>query len=57
VSEQENKIPTAVEIEQALREDFRKIMSKTIKRITEKVKDNQLNAWVSRSLKNRVRGW
>jgi hypothetical protein len=52
VSEQENKIPTAVEIEQELREDFRKIMSRPTKRIKEKVKDGQLTAWVSRSKKS-----
>ncbi|WP_438501870.1 hypothetical protein [Klebsiella michiganensis] len=35
MSEQENKIPTAVEIEQALRERHQKEIEKTIKRIRE----------------------
>lgn len=58
MSEQENKIPTAVEIEQALRERHQKEIEQNDK--TDKGDEDDgksVKRLVSRSLKNHVRGW
>lgn len=57
MSEQENKIPTAVEIEQALRERLQKDNEQNDKTDNGESEGQPVKRTGIEKLKNRVRGW